>query len=62
MQAGDFTGKKEIVWLERRGIQEGVSILSFEFRKQLFEYDEASNTFSKLAFPTEVGLLCKQRH
>ena len=55
MQAGDFTAKKEIVWLERRGIEEGVSILSFEFRKQLFEYDEASNSFSKLAFPVEVS-------
>ena len=59
MQAGDFTAKKEIVWLERRGIEEGVSILSFEFRKQLFEYDEASNTFNKLKFPTEVWLPCK---
>ena len=59
MQAGDFTAKKEIVWLERRGIEEGVSIPSFEFRKQLFEYDEASNTFNKLKFPTEVWLPCR---
>ena len=59
MQAGAFTGKKEIVCLERRGIEEGVSILSFEFRKQLFEYDEATNTFSKLKFPTEVWLPCR---
>ena len=55
VQAGDFTAKKEIVRLERRGDQaEGTGVLSFEFRKQLFEYDEASNTFNKLAFPVEV--------
>ena len=58
MQAGDFTAKKEIVRLEQRGVQEeGPGILSFEFRKQLFEYDEASNSFSKLAFPVEVSSL-----
>ncbi len=56
VQAGDFTAKKEIVQLERRGDQaEGTGVLSFEFRKQLFEYDEASNSFSKLAFPVEVS-------
>ena len=56
VQAGDFTAKKEIVALERRGVQEeGTGVLSFEFRKQLFEYSEASHTFSKLAFPVEVS-------
>ena len=61
MQAGDFTAKKEIVLLERRGVQEeGTGVLSFEFRKQLFEYDEAGNTFSKLAFPVEVSAMPSQ--
>lgn len=56
VQAGDFTAKKEIVRLERRGDQEeGMGVLSFEFRKQLFEYDATSNSFSKLAFPVEVS-------
>ena len=59
VQAGDFTAKKEIAPLERRGAQDGAAILSFEFRKQLFEYDEASHSFSKLAFPVEVTLLSR---
>lgn len=54
VQAGDFTAKKEITPLERRGGQDGAANLSFEFRKQLFEYDEASHSFSKLAFPVQV--------
>jgi len=62
VQAGDFTGKKEIVRMEQRGVQEeGPGMLSFEFRKQLFEYDEARNSFSKLAFPVEVSLLSQFR-
>ena len=62
VQAGDFTAKKEIVALERRGDQaEGTGVLSFEFRKQLFEYDEGSNTFSKLAFPVEVSAYCRSQ-
>ncbi len=48
--------------MEQRGVQEeGPGILSFEFRKQLFEYDEARNLFSKLAFPVEVSLLSQFR-
>ena len=62
VQAGDFTAKKEIVPLERRGAQDGAAILSFDFRKQLFEYDEASHSFSKLAFPVEVNFAFQRQH
>jgi hypothetical protein len=56
--AADFTGKKEIVRLERRKLDNNELEISFEFRKQRFEYDEATNTFDKLAYPVQV-LRCR---
>lgn len=52
--AADFTGKKEIVALERRKLEKDAVEISFEFRKQRFEYDTERNTFDKLAFPVQV--------
>lgn len=52
--AADFTGKKEIVPLERKKLEDGQLEISFEFRKQSFHYDPEKDVFEKLAYPVQV--------
>ena len=52
--ATDFTGKTEIVPLERRKLEDEEIELSFDFRKQRFCYDPVANSFDKLAYPVQV--------
>ena len=50
----DFTGRKEVVPLQRRAGEKGDSELSFEFRKQRFCYDTQQGAFNKLKYPTQA--------
>ena len=52
--AADFTGKKEIVPLDRKKLEDGQLEISFEFRKQRFHYDPEKDLFEKLAYPVQV--------
>lgn len=61
MTAADFTGKTEIVALERRTLEDEEPEVSFEFRKQRFCHDAAANSFHKLPYPVQV-LLASNMH
>ena len=50
----DFTGRKEVVPLQRRAGEKGDSELNFEFRKQRFCYDVQQGAFHKLKYPTQA--------
>jgi len=50
----DFTGRKEVVPLQRRAGERGDAELSFEFRKQRFCYDDQADAFHKLKYPTQA--------
>jgi cation-transporting ATPase 13A1 len=56
--AADFTGKTEIVPLERRRPEDDRIEHSFEFRKQRFCYDPDAHAFQKLPYPVQVTLPC----
>lgn len=52
---GTFAGKKDIVEVQRRAVGEGAGAeeeISFEFHRQRFCYDQTSNMFEKLKYPT----------
>ncbi|CAL8460618.1 g147 [Coccomyxa elongata] len=51
--AADFTGKKEIVFLDRKKLEDGQLEISFEFRKQRFHYVSEKDLFEKLAYPVQ---------
>lgn len=53
----DFTGRKEVVPLQRRSGERGEQELSFEFRKQRFCYDAQEDAFHKLKYPVQARLL-----
>jgi len=53
----DFTGRKEVVPLQRRAGERGDAELSFEFRKQRFCYDGQADAFHKLKYPTQARAL-----
>lgn len=40
--------------MERRKLEKDEVEISFDFRKQRFEYDATRNAFDKLAFPVQV--------
>lgn len=52
--AADFTGKKEIIFLDRKTLEDGQLEISFEFRKQRFHYISEKDLFEKLAYPVQV--------
>ena len=52
--AADFTGKTEIVPLERRRPEDDRTEHSFEFRKQRFCYDPDAHAFQKLPYPVQA--------
>ena len=60
--AADFTGKTEIVALERRALEDEEPELSFEFRKQRFCYDAAASSFHKLPYPVQVRVPLAHAH
>ena len=52
--AADYTGITDIVPLQRRTLEEQMTEISFEFRKQRFCWDAEARHFEKLQYPTQV--------
>jgi hypothetical protein len=50
----DFTGRTEVVPLQRRAGERGGAEPGFQFREQRFRYDGPADAFHKLKYPTQA--------
>lgn len=58
----EFVGKKEIVPVKVRSLDDNDNVVAFKYRRQTFLYNAELGCFDKLKYPTSVRSLSRGLH